>query len=99
MNVKIQSIKFTADKKLIDFINQKVNKLERYFDNILDAEVYLRAEHPQEVTNKIVEIRLNVPGADLFAHKQCKTFEEAVDECVSALKIQTKKHKEKIKGL
>lgn len=99
MNVKIQSIKFTADKKLIDFINQKVNKLERYFDNILDAEVYLRAEHPQEVTNKIVEIRLNVPGTDLFAHKQCKTFEEAVDECVNALKIQTKKHKEKKKGL
>jgi len=99
MNVKIQSIKFNADKKLIDFINQKVNKLERYFDNIIDSDVYLRAENPQEVTNKIAEIRLNVPGADLFAHKQCTTFEEAVDECVTALKIQIKKHKEKIKGL
>jgi putative sigma-54 modulation protein len=97
MNVKIQSIKFNADKKLIDFINQKVNKLERYFDNIIDADVYLRAENPQEITNKIAEIRLNVPGADLFAHKQCTTFEEAIDECVGALKIQIKKHKEKLK--
>jgi putative sigma-54 modulation protein len=98
MNVKIQSIKFNADKKLIDFINLKVNKLERYFDNIIDSDVYLRAENPQEVTNKIVEIRLNVPGTDLFAHKQCTTFEEAVDECIEALKIQIKKHKEKLKG-
>ncbi|RPH29073.1 MAG: ribosome-associated translation inhibitor RaiA [Bacteroidales bacterium] len=99
MNVKIQSIKFTADKKLIDFINQKVNKLERFFDNIIDADVYLRADKPQEVTNKTVEIRLNVPGTDLFVHKQCSSFEEAVDECIAALKIQIKKHKEKIKGV
>ncbi len=99
MNVKIQSIKFTADMKLIDFINQKVNKLERFFDNIIDADVYLRADKPQEVTNKSVEIRLNVPGSDLFVKKQCSTFEEAVDECVDALKIQIKKHKEKVKGV
>ncbi len=98
MNVKIQSIKFTADKRLIDFINQKVNKLERLFDNIIDADVYLRADKPQEVTNKTVEIRLNVPGSDLFVKKQCSTFEEAVDECVDALKNQIKKHKEKVKG-
>jgi putative sigma-54 modulation protein len=97
MNVKIQSIKFNADKKLIDFINLKVNKLERFFDNIIDADVYLRADKPQEITNKTVEIRLNVPGADLFAHKQCATFEEAIDECIEALKIQIKKHKEKLK--
>ena len=97
MNVKIQSIKFNADKKLIDFISLKVNKLERFFDNIIDADVYLRADKPQEVTNKIAEIRLNVPGTDLFAHKQCVTFEEAVDECIEALKIQIKKHKEKLK--
>ena len=77
MNVKIQSIKFTADKKLIDFINQKVNKLERFFDNIIDADVFLRADKPQEVANKSVEIRLNVPGADLFAqyqHRQRNTI-------------------------
>lgn len=98
MNVKIQSIKFVADKKLIDFVSQKVNKLERFFDNIIDADVYLRADKPQEVANKAVEIRLNVPGADLFVRKQCSTFEEAVDECIDALKIQIKKHKEKVKG-
>lgn len=99
MNVKIQSIKFTADRKLLDFIDQKVNKLERYFDHIIDAEVFLRAGKPQEVNNKVVEIRLNVPGSDLFASKQSKTFEEATDECIAALKIQTKKHKEKLKGI
>jgi putative sigma-54 modulation protein len=98
MNVKIQSIKFNADKKLIDFANQKVSKLGRFFDNILDAEVFLRVENSQDMDNKIAEIRLNVPGSDLFAQRQCKTFEEAIDECVSALKIQVSKHKDKLRG-
>jgi len=99
MNVQIQSIKFTADKKLIDFINQKVTKLDRFFDNILVAEVFLRVEKTQDLENKLAEVRLSVPGNDLIAHRQCKTFEEAIDGCVDALKIQIKKHKEKLKGI
>ncbi len=99
MNVKIQSIKFNADKKLIDFINQKVSKLDRFFDNIIGAEVILRVEKTQDLENKFAEIRLGVPGNDLIAHKQCKTFEEAIDGSVDALKIQIKKHKEKLRGI
>ncbi|HPX04500.1 MAG TPA: ribosome-associated translation inhibitor RaiA [Tenuifilaceae bacterium] len=99
MNVKIQSIKFDADKKLIDFINSKVNKLDRFYDNILSAEVFLRLENSQDLENKIAEIRLDIPGNDLFAERKCKTFEEAIDECVDALKRQVDKHKEKQRGV
>ncbi|MDX9852736.1 MAG: ribosome-associated translation inhibitor RaiA [Tenuifilaceae bacterium] len=98
MNVKIQSIKFDADKKLIDFISSKVNKLDRFYDNILSAEVFLRLENSQDLENKIAEIRLDIPGNDLFAERKCKTFEEAIDECVDALKRQVDKHKEKQRG-
>ncbi|MBN1988330.1 MAG: ribosome-associated translation inhibitor RaiA [Bacteroidales bacterium] len=98
MNVKIQSIKFDADKKLIDFVNNKVTKLDRFYDNILSAEVFLRLENSQDLENKIAEIRLDIPGNDLFAERKCKTFEEAIDECVDALKRQVDKHKEKLRG-
>jgi len=98
MNIKIQSIKFDADKKLTDFIEKKVNKIERYFDNIVDVEVFLRLQNSQELDNKIAEIRIKVPGSDLFAQRQSKTFEEAVDDCVDALKAQIQKHKDKLRG-
>ncbi|MCB8964566.1 MAG: ribosome-associated translation inhibitor RaiA [Bacteroidales bacterium] len=98
MNIKIQSIKFDADKRLSDFIEKKVNKLERYFDNIVDVEVFLRLQNSQELENKVAEIRIKVPGSDLFAQRESKTFEEAVDCCVDALKSQIQKHKDKVRG-
>ena len=85
MNIKIQSIKFDADKKLTDFIEKKVNKIERYFDNIVDVEVFLRIQNSQELDNKVAEIRIKVPGSDLFAQRQSKSFEEAIDDCVDAI--------------
>ncbi len=99
MNVKIQSIKFDADKRLIDFLNKKLEKLPRYYEGILGAEVFLRVENVQELDNKVVEIRLDIPGSDLFASKQAKSFEEATDLCLDALKKQVTKHKEKHRGV
>ena len=99
MNVKIQSMKFNADKKLIDFLNQRLEKMPRYYEGILGAEVFLRVENVQEVENKIVEIRLEIPGYDAFATKQAKSFEEATDLCIDALKKQVSKYKEKQRGV
>lgn len=99
MNIKIQSIKFDADKKLLDFIEKKAAKLERFFDNIVDTEVFLKLENSQDLENKVVEFRIKVPGGDLFATRKAKTFEEATDLCIDALKVQVKKHKEKLRGI
>ena len=99
MDVKIQSIKFDADKKLIDFINTKMNKVQRFYDAIIGAEVFLRLENTQELDNKIAEVKLLIPGNDLFVQRQAKTFEEGVDECIEVLKRQVTKHKEKQRGL
>lgn len=100
MNVKIHSVKFDADSKLLTFIEEKVNKLEVFYDNILGAEVFLRLEKDtQERENKVVEIKLDVARNPLFSKKQCKTFEEATDLSVDALRRQLMKHKNKVKKI
>lgn len=95
MNIKIQSLRFDADKKLIDFVNQKVEKLSLFADDIVAAEVSLKLDNDQEGENKISEIKVEMPGGSLFAKKQCKSFEEATDEAVDALKKQITKYKDK----
>jgi len=99
MNIRINAVRFDADSKLEQFIEKKVQKLAHYFDDIINAEVYLRLENTTDLENKVVEIRLDVPGSDLFARKQSKTFEESTDNAVGALKQQILKHKEKLRGL
>jgi len=99
MDVKIQSIKFDADKKLVDFINSKLAKLQRFYDAIIGAEVFLKLENSQDMENKIVEVKLLIPGNDLFVERQAKTFEEGVDDCLEVLKRQVTKHKEKQRGI
>lgn len=97
MDLKIETVNFDADKKLVQFVEEKVGKLTHFFDNIVSGEVYLKVDKSSEKENKVAEIRLNVPGKDLFAKKQCKSFEEATDLCVEALRRQVQKHKEKLK--
>jgi len=99
MKIEVQSIHFDADKKLLDFIDDRLNKLDNKYDSIIDGTVFLRLDRASNNENKIVEIRLNIPKTELFAKKQCKSFEEAVDEASEALRRQLKKHKEKVLGI
>ena len=98
MKVKVQSIHFDADEKLLLFVNDKVDKLTQFFDDIIDSEVFLRIDKSNSSENKIAEIKINTPGRTMFAKEQCKTFEEATDNAVEALRKQITKHKEKLKG-
>lgn len=95
MKTNIQSLHFDADKKLISHIEEKVGKLKTFHEAIMSSNVILRVEKGDENQNKIAEIKLNAPGQELFAKKQCSTFEEAVDTACDALKTQIIKHKEK----
>lgn len=99
MNVTISSLHFKADYKLEDFIREKTAKLETLFDGVIGCDVTLKVGPASNNENKIAEIRVMIPGNDLFAKKQAKSFEEAIDNAVDALKSQVKKHKEKLKGL
>jgi putative sigma-54 modulation protein len=99
MNIQIHSVRFDADKKLIDFVNQKLDKLTQYGEDIVNAEVYLRLDKDQDHENKISEIKLDLSGGPLFARKQSKTFEEATDDAIDALKKQITRHKQKKRGV
>jgi len=98
MDVKIHSVHFDADKKLVEFVENKVNKLDQFYDNIIGAEVFLRVEKDQSPDNKLTEIKLQIPGSDLFAKKQTDTFEESTDLAVNALRKQLTKRKAKQRG-
>ena len=99
MNIKVNSVHFKADKKLEAFINEKLQKMPALFDGIIGSEVMLKVENNDDHDNKLVEIRLLIRGYDLFAKKQAKTFEEATDLAVEALRKQIVKHKDKIRGI
>jgi putative sigma-54 modulation protein len=97
MDIKIHSIRFDADVKLLNFIKGKVEKLVVFYDDIIGTEVFLRLDNSQDFENKVVEIRLTIPGSELFAKRQTKTFEESTDLAVEALRRQIRKHKTKLK--
>lgn len=96
--VNIQSVGFVADIKLETFIQSKVNKLLKLDDDIVEVQVFLRLEKPAVVENKMVEIILDLKGADLFAKKQSQSFEESADMVIEALRRQLVKHKEKLRA-
>lgn len=98
MKITVQSIHFTADAKLIDFIQKKADKLDQFFDQIISGEVYLKLENVDDESNKISEIKLMIPGNQLFAKEKCKTFEEATDLAIESLRKQLDKHKQKIRS-
>jgi putative sigma-54 modulation protein len=99
MKVNVQSVHFDADQKLLEFIDTRMGKLSHTYDTIHEADVTLRLDKASNNENKIAEIRLHVSGNDLFAKRQCKTFEEATDQCAEALKQQLAKHKDKLKHI
>jgi putative sigma-54 modulation protein len=94
MKLKVHSIHFDADIKLIDFIQKKLNKLETFYDRLVDGEVFLRLNN-EGIENKTVEIKLRVPGSQLFAVEKARSFEAATDLAADALRTQLKKFKDR----
>jgi putative sigma-54 modulation protein len=95
MKLQMHSIRFDADQKLINFIQRKTDKLERFYDRIINGEVYLKLDKDENMENKIIEIKVNIPGNQLFVKERSKTFEAATDQAVETLKRQLKKIKDK----
>lgn len=96
MKVNVQSVNFNADQKLIDFIQNRLDKLEHFYDKIIYADVFLKVQKTSEKENKITEILLSIPGGDVIVKKKCKKFEECVDDSISTLQRQLLKKKEKM---
>ncbi|MBP3212504.1 MAG: ribosome-associated translation inhibitor RaiA [Prevotella sp.] len=98
MEIKIQAIKFDATDKLQAFVDKKVGKLEKTYEEIQLAEVQLKVVKPATAMNKETSLTVTVPGSKLFVEKTCDTFEEGIDQCVDAMKVQLTKFKEKLRN-
>jgi len=98
MNVVIHPVHFDASTKLVDFINKRLLKLETFFDRIVEAEIFLKMGTKQNIKDKIVEVKLHVPGKTLFVCKTSKTFEESTDLALHTIAEQLKRQKEKQKA-
>ncbi len=97
MKVNAQSVNFNADVKLIRFVQDRLGKMETFYDKIVSSDVYLKVENTSAKENKIVEIKVNVPKDNLVVKKQCKSFEEAIDAACISLERQLIKMKEKLR--
>ena len=95
MEIKINAVGFSASSQLEDFIQKKISKLDKYHDGIIGSEVTLKLEKDDNLENKVVEVLLNVKGQEVFAKKNAKKFEEAVDELYDVVKRQLVKIIEK----
>ena len=98
MEIRIQSVRFTADQKLIDYINEKLNKLVKYNDRIINLDVYLKLENSGQVKDKVVELRGFSPGNTFFANAVQKSFEAAFDKALLSFKRQVKKQNDILKN-
>lgn len=95
MTINISSVHFKADQKLEDFINEKVEKLNKVHDGIIGSDVILKLENTDAPENKTVEIRMKIKGNDAIATKTAKTFEEATDVAVGTEEAIIKKQRER----
>ena len=97
MKVNVHAVNFSVDGKLVSFIQERMDKLEKYYDKVVSADVFLKVEKTSEKENKIVEIKMLVPGDEFMVKKQCKTFEEALEQSAESLERLLTKRKEKVK--
>ncbi len=94
----MQSVNFTVDGKLVNFIQKRMDKLDNYYDRIVSSDVYLKVENTSVKENKVVEVKVYVPGDEFMVKKQCKTFEEGLDNAVGAMERVLLKRKEKLRA-
>ena len=95
MKINVHPVNFTADQKLVNFIQGKLNKLESHYDQVIYADIYLKTENTSSKENKVAEILLSIPGEGIICKKRSRRFEVGVDECVSSLERQLQKRKKK----
>jgi len=98
MKISVQSVNFNISNDLVNYIEKKVNNLEKFHDHIIGAEVFLKVQSTSEKENKLVDVKMNLPGVDIVAKKQSKTFEEAASLAIDSVKRQLVKRKEKLRA-
>lgn len=96
MNVNIQTVRFDADAKLIEYVNKKLEKLNTFHDRIIKVNVFLKLDNVvHNIKDKIAEIRVHVPRHEFFVKSTSKSFEESFDSAFDSIVTQVKRKKQK----
>jgi putative sigma-54 modulation protein len=96
MTVNIQTVHFNADVKLMQHVKEKLGKLSQFHDRITQVDVFLKLDNVvHNIKDKVAEIKVHIPGKDLFVKQSTKSFEESFDTAFSSIVTQIKKKKEK----
>lgn len=98
MKVNVHAVNFSVDRKLVGFVQDRLDKLEKYYDKVVYSDVFFKVDNTSAKVNKIAEIKINVPGNEFIVKKQCKTFEEAVELCADSMERLLVKRKQKIRA-
>lgn len=97
MKVNVHAVNFTVDRKLVGYVQERLNRLEKYYDKVVYSDVFFKLDNNNAKENKIAEIKINVPGDEFIVKKQCKTFEEAVELCADSMERLLMKRKQKVR--
>lgn len=98
MKVNVHAVNFNVDKKLVGYVQSRLEKLEKYYDRVVHSDVFFKLDNTSDKENKIAEIKINVPGDEFIVKKQCKTFEEAVELAADSMERLLMKRKQKIRA-
>ncbi|HEX8268264.1 MAG TPA: ribosome-associated translation inhibitor RaiA [Flavobacterium sp.] len=97
MKVNVHAVNFAVDGKLVGFIQSRLDKMERYYDKVVSADVFLKVVKADDKENKVAELKINVPGDGFMVKKQCKSFEEAVEQTSESVERLLVRRKEKVR--
>jgi putative sigma-54 modulation protein len=98
MKVNVHAVNFNVDRKLIGYVQGRLDKLEKYYDRVVHSDVYFKLDNTSDKENKIAEIKVNVPGDEFVVKKQCKTFEGAVELAADSMERLLMKRKQKVRA-
>lgn len=98
MKVNVHAVNFNVDRKLIGYVQARLDKLDKYYDRVVHSDVFFKLDNTSAKVNKIAELKINVPGDEFIVKKQCKTFEEAVELAADSMERLLVKRKQKIRA-
>jgi len=98
MKVSVHAVNFTVDRKLVGYVQERLDKLDKYYDRVVNSDVFFKLDNTSEKQNKIAEIKVSVPGDEFIVKKQCKSFEEAVELAAHSMERLLMKRKQKIRA-
>ncbi len=96
MEINLKTLKFNPDQKLVEYVNKKVARLEKFFPAGGNQTADVTLSLGKTPDNKESKIQIHIPGQDLVIERESHSFEQAITDCVDAMKEKLTRAKEKL---